>query len=294
MNRIKLVLVLLLFTVPVVKAETTTNAVTSSRSTYSSRTTTNNSYSYYDDDEYESSSSKTVTYGLSSTAIVKTNSSTGYKYFIDDRSDLLSESEEEQVFEYLEKCSEYGNAGFFSVNDYASDPDYYSKNLYHSIFGTASGTILVINMNIRQISVFSDGDNFNKVTTAKATSIVSNTYMYAHNEDYYRCVLNSFKQIYSLLSGKTIFEPMKMMSNAFIAITVAAFACYIYVLSTSTIKKAKGNALFNGIIKTVNISNINITKTGTRAVYNPPSSSSGGSSGGGGGHSSGGGASHGF
>ena len=70
----------------------------------------------------------------------------------------------------------------------------------------------------------------------------------------------------------------------------------IFIVSDSSIKKAKSKELFDGINKEVKISDIKIVKKGTRSVYSPQSDSSGGSGGGGGGGggSSGGGGGHSF
>lgn len=313
MNKIKVLMIALLFVfIPTVMAEevTTTSkasVVTSTtRTSYSSTTKSSRTTSYYDDDddydlddledEFNNITSTYNNVDLGKNAKVRNNESSGYKYFVDDDADILTDSEEEELLKTLELCSEFGNAGFVSVSVQTSNPNKYAQDWYHSNFGTTSGTIFMINMKIRQLSVFSDGKNYNIITTNKAESIVSNVYRYATNGNYYGCANNAFKQIYTLLSGKQIFEPMKMMSNIFISITIATFICYIYVLSTSSIKKAKGKELFNGIEKSVAISNINIVKTGTKRVYSPQSDSSsgGGGGGGGGGGSSGGGASHGF
>ena len=296
MNKIKVILIgLVLFTVSSVKAETTTVGITNTQGTRVTSSTSNRTSTTRRTTTDTDLEEKVTKYGYSENAIIKTNASSGYKYVVSDAAELLSDGEKEELLSTLELCSEFGNAGFFSVNEYASSPDAYASSLYHSLYGTSSGTIFVINMRIRKITVFSDGSNYSKITTNKAESIVSNVYRYASNENYFACANNAFKQVYQLLSGKTIFEPMKMVSNLFISITIATFICYIYILSTSKIKKAKDKELFSGINKDLMLSNINIVKTGTREVYNPPSDSGGSSGGGGGGGgSSGGGASHGF
>ena len=309
MNKIKLLFITLLFVfIPTVMAEeittskpslitSTTNATKRSTTTTSRRTYS--SYDYEDeldeeDDELESSSSSTY-YKMSSNSIVRKNESSGYTYFIDDGANLIkNDDQKEELLKTLELCSEFGNAGFVSLSVNTSNPTSYAQNWYHNHFSTQSGTIFMINMKIRKITVFSDGKNYSKVTTNKAESIVSNVYRYASKEDYFSCTNKAFKQIYTLLSGKQIFEPMKMVSNLFISITFATIICYIYVLSSSQIKKAKGKELFGGIEKDVLISDINIVKTGTRRVYSPQSSGGSSGGGGGGGGSSGGGASHGF
>ena len=282
----------------VVATEPTTrsSATTTSKTTTSSRVRTTTSYDPYD--YYNSSSS----YDLYQTTSLKTRNveGTSYKTFIDDSASLLSDSEEEALFKDMEKLAPYGNIGFLSISKSTSSETSLAESYYVSNFGQTNGVLFMINMGTRQITLraFSTVSGVDLIDSNRVDSILANVYRFAHNGDYYRCAKTAFDQSYTVISGKTIFEPMKIASNAILAFATSSFILYIYVLSVSSIKKASNKELMAGIKKNVKISNIRIIPNGTRSVYSPQSSSSGGSSGGGGGgggggfHSSGG--SHGF
>lgn len=223
------------------------------------------------------------------------NNSTNYQAFIDDEADLLNENEEKKLLDIMISLTKYGNVAFVSTNNNSISTDYFSREYYHSHFNTASGSIFVIDMSNREIYIFSDGDNYNVITSSKAYSITDNSYRFASKEDYYSCAELSFQQMLSLLEGRKIAEPMRYTSNIFIALTLSFLISFLYVLSKSKNSKASVNDISRNSDISFNIGNVHADKTGSHRVYSPVSDSSGGgSSGGGGGGSSGGGGGHSF
>ena len=304
MNKIKyLLLVLCLFVTTNVYAEesATTKAsasgvITSTTRPSTTRSTSKNSYSYSG-----SSSSSTTTTGTSSTIQIKEVEGTSYKLFIDDKQDLLTSSEEELLFSDMEKLAPYGNVGFLSLSSTSGSETSIATNYYVANFGQTNGILFMINMGSRKLTIraFSTEAGVDLISSNKVDSILANVYRYATNKEYYTCAKNVFNQVYTVISGKAIFEPMKIASNAILAFAISSFILYIYVLGSSSIKKASNKEVMDGINRNVNIGDIIIRPNGTRSVYSPQSDSSsgggGGFSGGGGGggfHSSGG--SHGF
>ncbi len=291
MNKIKyLLLVLCLFITTNVYAEesATTKAsaseiVTSTTRPSTTRSTSKNSYSYSG-----SSSSSTTTTGTSSTLQIKEVEGTSYKLFIDDKQDLLTSSEEELLFSDMEKLAPYGNIGFLSLSSTSGSETSIATNYYVANFGQTNGILFMINMGSRQLTIraFSTEAGVDLISSNKVDSILANVYRYASKNQYYTCAKNVFNQVYTVISGKSIFEPMKIASNAILAFAISSFILYIYVLGSSSIKKASNKEVMDGINRNVNIGDIIIRPNGTRSVYSPQSSSS---SGGGGGHSGGGG-----
>lgn len=223
------------------------------------------------------------------------NETTNYQAFIDDKANLLNENEEKKLLDIMIPLTKYGNIAFVSTNNNLDSTDNFSRDYYHNHFDTSSGSIFVIDMSNRKIYIFSDGSNYDVITSSKAYSITDNSYRYASDEDYYSCAELSFQQMLSLLEGGKIVEPMRYTSNIFIALTLSFFIGFLYVLSKSRIKKASIHDISKNCDITFNINNVHADKTGSHRVYSPVSdSSSGGSSGGGGGGSSGGGGGHSF
>lgn len=221
------------------------------------------------------------------------NNETSYTASIEDNANLLSIEERQKLFEEIKPLTKYGHTAFISTASNSSSVEYFADSYYHSHFGTQSGTIFIIDMSNRKIYIFSDGDNYRTVTKSKAYSITDNTYRYATNKEYYECASHSFKQIYTILDGGKIAEPMRYTSNMFIAITLSFFFSFLYILGKSRISKASNRSIVDNCDIDFKIGETSATKTGQHSVYSPQSSGGSGGGGGGGG-SSGGGGGHSF
>lgn len=224
------------------------------------------------------------------------NENTNYRVVIEDDANLLSVEEINKLKDEMIPLTEYGNIAFKSISENAYSTSTYASNYYHQTFGTASGTLFLIDMDNRIIYIFSDGANYNVVTTSKANIITDNIYQYASNEQYYECASVAFSQINTILNGGKISEPMRYISNILISITLAFFINFIIVLVNTNVKKAKNAEILANCDIAFNIGEINAVKTGQHREYSPRDTSSGGGSsgGGGGGGSSGGGGGHSF
>ena len=222
-----------------------------------------------------------------------------YKLIIEDEAGLITNEEDiKKIRDKMAALTEWGNVAFKTVpvggNAYGSTASLASA-YYHEKFGTESGSVFIIDMDKRNIYIFSDGYNYTIITDGKAEIITDNIYRYATNEDYYTCAYTAFDQINTLLSGGKILEPMRHISNIVVAIVLAFFINFIIVAKSTKIKKEEVNEVIKNCDVSVTASNITGRKTGTHRVYSPQSSgSSGGGGGGGGGGSSGGGGGHSF
>ena len=142
-----------------------------------------------------------------------------------------------------------------------------------------------IDMKNRKIYIFSNGENYNKITDAKAETITDNIYELATDKKYYECAKEAYKQILTVLEGGKIAEPMKYISNAVLAVMVALFINFaIFKIATNN-KKASGNEQIKECERFFEHTTPVVTRTGSHSVYSPQrdSSAGGGSSGGGGG-----------
>lgn len=228
------------------------------------------------------------------------NKETNYRVIIEDDAQLLTVEEINKLKEEMIPLTTFGNIAFKTIatNSYGSTANFASM-YYHNTFGTSSGTLFLIDMAKRNIYIFSDGSNYKAVTVAKANIITDNVYIYATNAKYYKCASMAFSQINSVLKGEKIAEPMRYISNIFIATTVAFFINFMIVLANTKIKKAGSKKILSNCTIDFNMGNVTPVKTGTFRVYSPVSSdsgsgSSGGGGGGGGSSSSGGGGGHSF
>ncbi len=222
------------------------------------------------------------------------NQETGYCYFVDDQAGLLTEKEKEALLDELFPLTQYGNAGVVTIDyDPQRDSEDYADDYLDYRFGSnVSSTILLIDMDTRNLTVWSLGDNLKKIGRSKGSVITDNIYRYASNEDYYGCCSEGISEIFAVLEGARIAQPMKYLSNAALAILIGLFLNYLLAKFFARNPKAADRELLNSMYAQFRFANPNTVHTNTTREYSPPSSSSGGGggrSGGGGGHSGGGG-----
>ncbi len=231
-------------------------------------------------------------------AAAYTNDTTGYRCLLEDDADLLSPGEEEVLLDDMKPITEYGNVAFKSIASNAATTESYIKSYYRKAFGKASGTVFLIDMDNRNIWIFSDGKIYRTITKSYANTITDNVYTYASKADYYKCANKAFLQMYDLLEGRRIAQPMKYISNALLALAFAFLGNYIRLRIYTHKTKADTSQLIKKMDHHVKYHYITSVLLQTKKVYAPPSSDSdsgggsysssdsgGGSSGGGGGHS---------
>ena len=231
-----------------------------------------------------------------------TNEETNYQVVYDDSANLLSEEEKNKLLNDMKPLTQFGNIGFISINENNSgSTSKYASDTYHSLFGTKSGTIFLIDMKYRNIYIFSDGSNNTIINRNKALIITDNIYKYATNKAYYECAKEAFDEMHTLLKGGKILEPMRHTSNYIISLVISAFITFFIAIKITKIKKAKTKDILSNSINSFDAKVTDMLKTGEHTVYSPRDSggssggsSGGGSSGGGGGGSSGSGGGHSF
>lgn len=225
------------------------------------------------------------------------NPETNYVVIIEDDARLLGEMEETELAKVMLPITIYGNVAFKSIDENVYSTKTYIEEYYREQFGTRSGTVFLIDMDNRNIWIFSDGAIYKVITNSYADTITDNCYRYASKEDYYTCAAEAFTQIYTLLEGNRIAQPMKYISNTLLAVVLALLLNFFVMRRMSKVKYPCEKELNQGIISRYQFSNPDAEYVRTTKTYSPPSSSSGGgggSSGGGGGGSSGGGGGHSF
>lgn len=226
------------------------------------------------------------------------NPETGYDILIEDDAALLTTEEKNLLADTMERVSYYGNVAFKSIDYNPQSTSSYARSYFHETFGSGvvNGTLFLIDMDNRELYIFSDGDVYRTVTTSYANVITDNIYTYASDGDYFTCADSAFDQIASLLEGQKIAMPMKYISNALLALLLSAMLNYFLVSFLSRSRKCSDEELLSAGQASFVFRNAAAKKTTTTKVYNPSSSGSGGGSsgGGGGGGSSGGGGGHSF
>lgn len=220
------------------------------------------------------------------------NEQNGYTAIIEDDAALLSETERTTLLEEMKGITEYGNVAFktIAVNNVGST-DSYASQYYYGKFASNSGTVFIIDMDKRNIYIFSNGAIYKTITKSYADTITDNIYTYASDARYYDCASNAFAQITMLLAGQNIRQPMKYASNTLLGIVLALLINYFLVRVFSEAKRPSGAEVMEGIFVKQDMLNFDAQYERETRQYSPQSSGGGGGGhgGGGGGHGGGGG-----
>lgn len=221
------------------------------------------------------------------------NPNTGYKAFVIDEEDLLTDEEEAKLLEDMKPITEFGNVGFIScyANAYSTQKEAEDRYVAN-IGGGVSGTILLIDMHYRIIQIASDGAMYRVITKSYANAITDNSYKYASRGQYYECASDIFGQELRLLEGGKISQPMKHISNFLVAITLGVLINYMIVLMQRAGKAVNKSKIFTATTVStlaMGISSKNVISEKRYRASSGGSGGGGGFSGGGGGGFSGGG-----
>lgn len=196
--------------------------------------------------------------------------SNGYEVSITDKAELLSEQEEESLLKTMQPITAYGNVAFYSVGE---DMQTLTKLLadrhYQELWGNESGTVFVIDMANRMLYIHSVGTVYDTLKTSYANTITDNVYTYATKEDYALCATNAYEQIYTVLEGGRIAQPMKYISNALFAFMLSFVLLYLIVKMVSKAKKPSKAQLFNGLKVSENMENLEVHYVNENRTYIP-------------------------
>lgn len=217
-----------------------------------------------------------------------TNPDTGYQIIIEDDAGLLTTREKEELADLMAPVTAYGNAAFKTIdyNHYTSES--FAKSYYEELFGTDSGALFLIDMDNRNIWIRCHG-RISKIVTDRYTDIITdNCYRKASEGDYFGCAERAFQEITALLEGSRIAQPMKYISNALLALTLAFLINYFIVRITSR-NSSKQTIRLEGIRQDFHLSNTRAEFLNTTVELIESSSGGGGSGGSGGGGGGGGG-----
>ncbi|MBQ6612079.1 MAG: TPM domain-containing protein [Oscillospiraceae bacterium] len=204
------------------------------------------------------------------------NADTGYRVVIEDDIDLLTEAEERALLGDMLPLTAYGNVAFWSTREYASDEVEQARLKRRALFDLESGSILVINMEIRRVSIQSYGAMYEVLTPARANSITNNVRNYLTRGEYYIASQKAYSQMNSLLRGNRIAQPMKHLSNACIALMVGLILMIGRVFRLSSTFRKEDEAQVIGATALA-FAAAAVVNRGQKREYSPPSSDSGSS-----------------
>jgi uncharacterized protein len=229
----------------------------------------------------------------------KQNSTTGYEAWVYDGAKLFAQTEAKKLLDEAYINTEFCNMFVFTIenNPYGSSQsatDKFCDSLRNEYSQNKECVIFIIDIDSRIILVYSKGNIVEEtLNSSKCDTITDNIYDLAHNEKYYDCSSKAIDQINRVLNNLNIPQPMKVVSNLFLALVVGFVIMYLVALGKSKTSKTSDDELLKFAAINFNANNPTDIVTGTTKTYCPRSSGSSGGGrsggfGGGGGHSSGG------
>lgn len=230
----------------------------------------------------------------------RTDAASGFAWVIDDEAGYFNESELRELGSLLSRITPYCNAVLATTEShpYSSTFDY-AEHCFDDLFDRdADGIVFVIDRDLNEIFLYTNGSIRRTITDSRAYSITDNTYIYAtaaHDYDYGRCSAKTLEQVQALLEGRKIAEPMKYICSALLAVIVALLANYFIAMFLSRSRRANIREILTGTYNDVRVNDPKAVFVNQTKRYSPRSSGSSGggrSGGGGGGRSHGGGGGH--
>ena len=239
-----------------------------------------------------------------SNAYIYKNEESGNAAIIVDQADLLTDKEETELAEYLDRVTPYATAIFATSDTKHSDSIMqHAKKTLENICRSAgldngyTAVIFLIDMSTRELTIYSGETIFKVINTGIANSITDNTYTYASKGDYLGCAKEAFTQIFKVLDGQKIAQPMRYITAALLAV-FAGLTISFFLVRRKTKRVSVG---WSSVHETLDVQQftprVNSRLISSRRVKHVESSCGGGGfhgggfSGGGGGFSGGGGGS---
>ena len=225
------------------------------------------------------------------------NGETGFMAVIEDSAGLLDAAEYDGVLATMMPITDICNAGFYTYSGESKEYVMNKAKAWANKVFTGTCTLFIIDMATRQLAVWSSDDILKTLTQAKGYTITDNVFSYASRGDYARCAETAFNQMYKVLKGEKVSGPMRIISNALLALLAAILLAYLFI--SARMEQEVKVSLPEIATATVGAGAVIAAKKLTRKVRHTSSSGGGGGGGGfggggGGGGFGGGGGSHGF
>lgn len=215
--------------------------------------------------------------------------------WIQDDAELFTEDEQTAMLQEMQKITPFSPIVIYTTTqDAEGDEEQCARDFFDENLGKgANGTVILIDMDLRKICIWSDGEALSVISESYATTITDNAYTLASDGDYEGCVMQMLTQIEAVWNGQDIAMPMKHICNALLALLLALLLNIFIMLHASAASKTTDKKLLDSVAHACEFADIRTTQTGTskRHVDNSDDGSFAGSGGDGG---SGGGGSHGF
>lgn len=218
------------------------------------------------------------------------NSSTGFQALICDEANLIPENESSALSAAMQPLTKYENIAFVSTDDNYGTAEQYAQELCGELFGgDGRSSVLLIDMDNRDIYIYSGSEAVRTISESYAYTITDNTYRLASAGDYAGCAKEIFREMLTVFEGGKISQPMKHIGNIFAAFLIAVIANLCIALIYSHVGDARNLSTEKYMNYSGRARGMQYTHTTEETISSGGGGGGGGFSGGGGGGFSGGG-----
>ena len=157
--------------------------------------------------------------------------------YINDSAELLTDSEEQELYETMKPGLEYGNMVFITIDDALG---YNSSDYIEMLYQTSSqlkgsdSVIYMIDMDNRLLWITGYGALKETINPDYANLITDNVYRYASDGRYGECAIMGYAQIVSRITGGRVSGPLRTAGNFSIALILSVVICFLIAYLTSS------------------------------------------------------------
>lgn len=161
-----------------------------------------------------------------------------YTVRVEDEADLLSGYEEQKLAEQMTALTAYGDAVFWSTKR-AGVADTLAEMYFDDTISSQpgyNGVIFMVDMNTREILIFTRGVFEKRVGSIGAYGITDNIYSLASQRRYYDCAAEGFAQVLRLMEGQRVFSPMRVICSLLLSLSLGLIAAYLMIRRTTVMR----------------------------------------------------------
>ncbi len=158
---------------------------------------------------------------------------------VDDQASLLTESERSKLKQDYTKLTEYIDVALATVSKNSSTTEKYASSYMQKTFGSGAAVVFVIDMDNREIYIYSNQAGLATISRADARAITDNIYKLASQGKYYECADAAFSQILTKCEGGRIARPVKHITNLLIAIVLGILVNFFYAVWARSKERSK-------------------------------------------------------
>lgn len=175
---------------------------------------------------------------------------TSFPIIIHDELDLFTPGQETELAEQMKPVAQYGAVAVWTTQQPgqvdAKAMTYYSEHIGAQM--EDSGVLFMIDMDQRQIYLFSRGQIGQQVTRSDAYAITTDISHFATQQDYAGCATEAFRRVHLLLDGQEVFSIMRLICSGLIGLAAGLMIAYGFIRKCSIqrpVKNGKRTSILN-------------------------------------------------